>query len=244
MKLQKINYTDTLIYKALEKLDMFELLERDNKSYVFNSEGNVPVRAAKTITLHRLNLQIPEGTLFFISRFGFERTLSYSKNFELEFAFPDEEETKKSGKMVRRHVPCNVDSNTYEILVCGEMPLSELIEKVDGETVETMKELYMAECDYSKHEFIYDNKYYDSSNILKCIIAIALSISIPCLVFSYALAWQWFIPFGICIAIAIGFGIALAIKYFKHDYEETSDAKTLREKMSKLCKIIEEKETA
>ncbi|MBP1563066.1 MAG: hypothetical protein J6C38_05060 [Oscillospiraceae bacterium] len=244
MKLQKINYTDTLIYKALEKLDMLELLERDNKSYVFNSERNVPVRAAKTITLHRLNLQIPEGTLFFISRFGFERTLSYPKNFELEFAFPDEEETKKSGKMVRRYVPCNVDSNTYEILVCGEMPLSELIEKVDGETVETMKELYMAERDYSKHEFIYDNKYYDSSNILKCIIAIALSISIPCLVFSCALAWQWFIPFGICVAIAIGFGIALAIKYFKHDYEETSDAKTLREKMSKLCKIIEEKETA
>ena len=146
--------------------------------------------------------------------------------------------------MVHRKVPCNVDSNTYEILVCGEMPLSELIEKVDGETVETMKELYMAERDYSKHEFIYDNKYYDSSNILKCIIAIALSISIPCLGFSCALAWQWFIPFGICVAIAIGFGIALAIKYFKHDYEETSDAKTLREKMSKLCKIIEEKETA
>lgn len=244
MKLQKINYTDTLIYKALEKLDMFELLERDNKSYVFNPERNVPVRAAKTITLHRLNLQIPEGTLFFISRFRalpqFERTL----NFELELAFPDEEEAKKSGKMVRRNVPCNIDSNTYEILVFGKMPLSELIEKVDGETTETMKELYRAECDYSEHGFIYDNKYYDSSNILKCIIAIALSISIPCLVFSCALAWQWFIPFGICIAIAIGFGIALAIKYFKHDYEETSDAKTLREKMSKLCKIIEEKETA
>lgn len=243
MKLQKINYTDTLIYKALEKLDMFELLERDNKS-IFNPERNVPVRAAKTITLHRLNVQIPEGTLFFISRFRalpqFERTL----NFELELTFPDEEETKKSGEMVHRNVPCNVDSNTYEIFVCGKMPLSELIEKVDGETAETMKELYRAECDYSKHEFVYDNKYYDSSNILKCIIAIAVSISLPCLVFSYALAWQWFIPFGVCIAIAIGFGIALAIKCFKHDYEETSDAKTLREKMSKLCKIIEEKETA
>ena len=243
MKLQKINYTDTLIYKALEKLDMLELLERDNKSYVFNSERNVPVRAAKTITLHRLNLQIPEGTLFYITSFGWN-TLCYPKNFELAVAFPDEEEAKNSGQMVYRYLPCNVDSNTYEILVCGEMPLSELIEKVDGETVETMKELYMAERDYSKHEFIYDNKYYDSSNILKCIIAIALSISIPCLVFSCALAWQWFIPFGICVAIAIGFGIALAIKYFKHDYEETSDAKTLREKMSKLCKIIEEKETA
>lgn len=165
-------------------------------------------------------------------------------NFELVLAFPDEEETKKSGEMVHRNVPCNVDSNTYEIFVCGKMPLSELIEKVDGETAETMKELYRAECDYSKHEFVYDNKYYDSSNILKCIIAIAVSISLPCLVFSYALAWQWFIPFGVCIAIAIGFGIALAIKCFKHDYEETSDAKTLREKMSKLCKIIEEKETA
>lgn len=166
MKLQKINYTETLIYKALEKLDMFELLERDNKS-IFNPERNVPVRAAKTITLHRLNVQIPEGTLFFISRFRalpqFERTL----NFELELTFPDEEETKKSGEMVHRKVPCNVDSNTYEIFICGKMPLSELIEKVDGETAETMKELYtLTSSMHSPSRFM---RYFSSKTTTVCV---------------------------------------------------------------------------
>ena len=164
MKLQKINYTDTLIYKALEKLDMLVLIDRDEKTPVKEEARNVPVRAAKTITLHRLNLQIPEGTLFYITSFGWN-TLCYPKNFELAVAFPDEEEAKNSGQMVYRYLPCNVDSNTYEILVCGEMPLSELIEKVDGSTAETMKSLYATKCELKERKEAYSCKYEDVTSV-------------------------------------------------------------------------------
>ena len=246
MKLQKINYTDTLIYKALEKLDMLVLIDRDEKTPVKEEARNLPVRAAKTITLHRLNLQIPEGTLFFISRFRalpqFERTF----NFELELAFPDEEEAKNSGQMVYRYLPCNVDSNTYEILVCGEMPLSELIEKVDGSTAETMKSLYATKCELKERKEAYSCKYEDVTSVYTIIwlgLFLLTMTFLGCAVIGQLVPFIFY-AFVISCTGLVGISIAYAIKYSKKDYSKTDECKTLREKMSKLCKIIEEKETA
>lgn len=248
MKLQKINYTDTLIYKALEKLDMLELIDRDEKTSVKEEARNVPVRAAKTITLHPLNLQIPEGTLFYITsvclvynRYG------YPKNFKLVFAFPDEEEARESGQMVYKHLPCNIDSNTYEILIFDELPLSELIEKVDGETTETMKNLYDTKCELKEREEAYRNKYDEITSVYTIIL---IGLTLLTLAFlGFAVSGHLVPPFiyfalGIGGAGIIGISIAYAIKHSKKYYDKTEECKTLREKMSKLCKIIEEKETA
>ena len=245
MKLQKINYTDTLIYKALEKLDMLVLIDRDEKTPVKEEARNVPVRAAKTITLHRLNLQIPEGTLFYITSFEWN-TLCYPKNFELAVAFPDEEEAKNSGQMVYRYLPCNVDSNTYEILVCGEMPLSELIEKVDGSTAETMKSLYATKCELKERKEAYSCKYEDVTSVYTIIWLGLFLLTITflgCATIGQLVPFIFY-AFGISCTGLIGISIAYLIKHSKKDYTKTDECKTLREKMSKLCKIIEEKETA
>lgn len=245
MKLQKINYTDTLIYKALEKLDMLVLIDRDEKTPVKEEARNVPVRAAKTITLHRLNLQIPEGTLFYITNFEWN-TLCYRKDFELAVAFPDEEEAKNSGQMVYRYLPCNVDSNTYEILVCGEMPLSELIEKVDGSTAETMKSLYATKCELKERKEAYSCKYEDVTSVYTIIWLGLFLLTITflgCATIGQLVPFIFY-AFVISCTGLIGISIAYLIKHSKKDYTKTDECKTLREKMSKLCKIIEEKETA
>lgn len=247
MKLQKINYTDTLIYKALEKLDMLVLIDRDEKTSVKEGERNVPVRAAKTITLHRLDLQIPEGTLFYITSVSLVyNRYGYPKNFELVFAFPDEEEAKNSGQMVYRYLPCKVDLNTYEILIFDELPLSELIEKVDGETAETMKSLYDTKCELKEREEAYRCKYEDVTSVYTIIwlgLFLLTFVFLGCAVIGQLVPFIFY-AFGISCAGLIGISIAYAIKYFKKEYAKTDECKTLREKMSKLCKIIEEKETA
>lgn len=241
MKLQKINYTDTLIYKALEKLDMLVLIDPDEKTSVKEEARNVPVRAVKTITLYHMNLQISEGTLFYITSFKFG-----SKRFELAVAFPDEEEAKSSGQMVYKYIPCKVDSNTYEILIFGEISLSEYIEKVDGEIAETMKSLYDTKCELKERKEAYRNKYEEVTSVYSIIwlgLFLIICAFLLCSVSGHLVPFIYY-ALGISGAGLVGISIAYAIKHSKKDYDKTEECKTLREKMSKLCKIIAENETA
>ena len=126
------------------------------------------------------------------------------------------------------------------------MPLSELIEKVDGSTAETMKSLYATKCELKERKEAYSCKYEDVTSVYTIIWLGLFLLTITflgCATIGQLVPFIFY-AFGISCTGLIGISIAYLIKHSKKDYTKTDECKTLREKMSKLCKIIEEKETA
>lgn len=239
MKFTKIKNSETLIYKALEKLDMLELFTSEETG---KERKPVPIRATKAIKLHHLDLQIPEGTLFFITLFQWD-TVAYPKSFELQLAFPDEEKAKNDGHLVYKRVPCKVDSTTYEILLFDNMSLSEFIEKVDNQTAETMMALYSTECKFDEHKKKYDDEYNDTTSTYAILLTGLIPITSTFLLCALYEISIFSILSGICGGFILGLSIAYIMKYFKKDYETTDDAKTLKVKMAEMCKSLEGEET-
>ncbi|MGN0679252.1 MAG: hypothetical protein ACI4JS_06275 [Oscillospiraceae bacterium] len=230
----KTKYSDSIIEKALEKLNMSELLEHD---------GNVPVRATKDITLAHIDVYIPKGTLFFITRLVWN-TMTKEPRYELRFAFPNTNGVDDAKGWTEYYLPCKINTNTYEIISYDGVSLTEMVESVDdSETKEMMKALYFKHCEFDENCWKYDKKNSDILDSLKIIIFFSLSGTfvlgsiaiLESLLIGYIISAIW----GV---ISIASIIAFAISNARSDYEKSSDAKMLRTVMAELCKMIAEKE--
>ena len=117
----KMKNSEYIITKALEKLNISELLENG---------GNVPVRATKDITLAGFDLYIPKGTLFFITRLVWF-TLPEKPRFELRVAFPSTNGVDDTKGMGEYYLPCKINISTYEITSYDNVPLTDMVERID-----------------------------------------------------------------------------------------------------------------
>lgn len=230
----KTKYSDSIIEKALDKLNMTELLERD---------GNVPVRATKDITLAHIDVYIPKGTLFFITNLEWSVSSSKEPKYELRFAFPDTngvDDTKGGNKY---NLPCRINTNTYEIISCDGV-LTDIVERVDGETETTMRTLYLKNCEFDENCYKYEKKCSNILDLLKIITSMSLIVALCLgLIAVTIVSLSTFDISAVFGGISLASIIAFTIGSARSDYELSRSAKMLRTEMAGLCKKIAEKET-
>lgn len=230
----KTKYSDSIIEKALEKLNMSELLEHD---------GNVPVRATKDITLAHIDVYIPKGTLFFITNLVWS-VLSKKPRYELRFAFPGTDGVDDSKGWNDYYLPCKINTNTYEIISYDGVFLTEMMERVDGETETIMRTLYLKNCEFEEDCYKYEKKWSDILDFLKVIMCISLLCTFGTGLIAIVISSLNVLNIAaIFLAVFLVSIIAFAISNAKNDYEHSRSAKMLRTEMAGLCKKIAEKET-
>lgn len=217
-------FAPTRLAKALEKLDMLDLLKKNNC---------IPVTTRSTMVLDRYDLKIEAGTYFFITSIRYDGTpdehydcLVDAPYYSVNFAFLDD---KTIIEQQKHYKFCCYITDDYDI-ICQETneKLSEYIKKIEptSQDAQKMKELYRKNCEYSFCEKRYENKNGDMIFYSGIVVFPTIFLMILVTAIWYAITSQLPMLFLIVSGmIAIASIIPFVLSHLTLPYKYTADGR-------------------